>query len=70
MSSLCGANAEEIFTWNAGSETAYGVFFTFNSSNYDTFLFDATNISNDDLGFMMLQATLATTSKTSRDAVW
>ena len=55
VGNLCGANAEEIFTWNAGTETAYGVFFTFNSSNYDTFLFDATNISNDDLGFMMLQ---------------
>ena len=55
VGNLCGANAEEIYTWNAGSETAYGVFFTFNSSNYDTFLFDATNISNDNLGFMMLQ---------------
>ena len=51
---LCGANAEGISIFTAGNATAYGVYFTFNSSNYDTFLFNATNISNDVLGFMML----------------
>ena len=49
---LCGANAEELFVFTAGSETAYGVFFTFNSANYDTFNFDATNLTNENLGFM------------------
>ena len=50
---LCGANAEEVSIFTAGNATAYGVYFTFNSANYDTFLFDATNVSNDVLGFMM-----------------
>ena len=51
---LCGANAEAISIFTAGNETAYGVYFTFNSSNYDTFDFDATNLTNENLGFMML----------------
>ena len=51
---LCGANAEAISIFTAGNETSYGVYFTFNSSNYDTFLFDATNLTNENLGVMML----------------
>ena len=51
---LCGANAEEISIFTAQTATAYGVYFTFNSADYDTFLFDATNVSNENLGFMML----------------
>lgn len=52
---LCGANAEELFIWTAGTETAYGVYFTFNSSNYDTFLFNLTNVSNENVGLMVFQ---------------
>ena len=49
---LCGANAEKIFVpWSAPA-TAYGVYFTFNSANYDTFLFNTTNVSNDGVGYM------------------
>ena len=56
VGNLCGANAEEIFTWNAGTETAYGVFFTFNSARTTTRSCSTPPTSdNDDLGFMMLQ---------------
>lgn len=51
--STCCANAEDVSIWTAGTGTAYGVWFTFNSSNYNTFYFDATNVSNGVLGFMM-----------------
>ena len=51
---LCGANAEEIFVPWSSPQTAYGVYFTFNSANYDTFLFNTTNVSNDGVGFAML----------------
>ena len=52
--STCCATAESMPLGWAGSGTAYGVWFTFNSSNYNTFLFDATNVSNDVLGFVMM----------------
>ena len=51
---LCGANAEEIFVPWEGTGTAYGVYFTFNSANYNTFFFNTTNISNEGVGFAML----------------
>jgi len=51
---LCGANAEELFVpWEAAG-TAYGVYFTFNSANYNTFFFDLTNLTNEGVGFAML----------------
>ena len=52
--STCCASAEEMQLGWAGFGTAYGVWFTFNSSNYDTFYFNITNISNDVLGFVMM----------------
>lgn len=51
---LCGANAEEILVPWEGTGTAYGVYFTFNSANYNTFFFNTTNISNEGVGFAML----------------
>ena len=51
---LCGANAEEIFLGWEGTGTAYAVWFTFNSGDYDTFDFTATNLSNESIGFAML----------------
>lgn len=51
---LCGANAEAIYLPWEGTGTAYAVYFTFNSSNYDTFYFNTTNISNEVVGFAML----------------
>ena len=51
---LCGANAEEIFLGWEGTGTAYAVYFTFNSANYNTFFFNATNLTNDGIGFAML----------------
>ena len=51
---LCGANAEELFLGWEDTGTAYAVYFTFNSANYDTFDFNATNISNEAIGFAML----------------
>jgi hypothetical protein len=54
LGNTCGANAEEIFVPWSSPETAYGVYFTFNSSNYDTFLFNLTNVSNEGVGFAML----------------
>ena len=51
---LCGANAEEIFLGWEGTGTAYAVWFTFNSADYNTFDFTATNLSNESIGFAML----------------
>ena len=51
---LCGANAEEIYLPWEGTGTAYAVYFTFNSANYNTFYFNTTNISNEAVGFAML----------------
>ena len=51
---LCGANAEEIFLGWEGTGTPYAVWFTFNSGDYDTFDFTATNLSNESIGFAML----------------
>jgi hypothetical protein len=51
---LCGANAEELYLPWEGTGTAYAVYFTFNSANYNTFYFNTTNISNDAVGFAML----------------
>ncbi|MBM71446.1 MAG: hypothetical protein CL847_01505, partial [Crocinitomicaceae bacterium] len=53
--STCCASAEEMNLAWAGFGTAYGVWFTFNSSDYDTFYFDATNISNESIGFVMME---------------
>jgi len=52
--STCCASAEEMQLGWAGFGTAYGVWFTFNSSDYNTFYFDITNISNEVLGFVMM----------------
>ena len=53
--STCCATAEEMSLGWAGNGTAYGVWFTFNSANYNTFYFNITNISNDVLGFVMME---------------
>ena len=52
--SLCGANAEEIFLPWEDNGTAYGVYFTVNSGDYNSFDFNATNLSNDNIGWAML----------------
>ena len=51
---LCGANAEPISIPWENPGTAYGVYFTFNSANYNTFFFNTTNVSNESVGFAML----------------
>jgi len=52
--STCCASAEEMQLGWAGLGTAYGVWFTFNSADYNTFYFNITNISNEVLGFVMM----------------
>ena len=54
VGNLCGANAEEIYLPWEGTGTAYAVYFTFNSANYNTFYFNTTNLTNDAVGFAML----------------
>ena len=54
--STCCASAESMPLGWAGFGTAYGVWFTFNSSDYDTFYFDATNTTDGQtLGFVMME---------------
>ena len=53
--STCCASAEEMSLGWAGFGSAYGVWFTFNSADYNTFYFDATNISNEEIGFVMME---------------
>ena len=53
--STCCASAEAMDIAWAGLGSSYGVWFTFNSSNYDTFDFTAENLSNDVLGFVMME---------------
>ena len=48
--STCCASQEALDIPWAGFGTAYGVWFTFNSADYDTFDFNATNLTNDVLG--------------------
>ena len=55
VGNLCGANAEEIALGWEGTGTAYAVYFTFNSANYNTFFFNATNLTNESIGFAMLE---------------
>ncbi len=52
---LCGANAEEISLPWENPGTAYAVYFTFNSANYNTFYFNTTNLTNEVVGFAMLE---------------
>ena len=47
VGNLCGANAEEIYLPWEGTGTAYAVYFTFNSANYNTFYFNTTNLTNE-----------------------
>ena len=54
VGNLCGANAEEIYLPWEGTGTAYAVYFTFNSANYNTFYFNTTNLTNESVGFAML----------------
>ena len=57
VGNLCGANAEALdLPWEFNG-TPYAVYFTFNSANYDTFLFNLTNANDDPeatVGFAML----------------
>ncbi len=48
--STCCASAEGEFMGQVLGGTAYGVWFTFNSANYDTFDFTLTNVSNETVG--------------------
>ena len=51
---LCGANAEAINLPWEGTGTAYGVYFTINSGDYDSFEYEANNLSNESIGWAML----------------
>ena len=51
---LCGANAEELNLVWEGTGTPYAVYFTFNSGDFNTFFFNATNLTNESIGFAML----------------
>ena len=53
--SLCGAQSEDIPIFLTGADTAFGVYFTFNSSDFDSFSFNATNVGNANLGFVQFQ---------------
>ena len=53
--STCCASAEAMDIGWAGLGSSYGVWFTFNSSNYDTFTFNAENISGGEIGFVMFE---------------
>lgn len=53
--STCCASAEAMDIPYAGLGSSYGVWFTFNSSNYDTFYFDVVNLTNETLGFVMME---------------
>jgi len=55
--STCCAAAEGSYMSQVGLGTAYGVWFTFNSSNYDTFDFTLSNVSNDVLGLYIFDGT-------------
>jgi len=48
--STCCSSQEAVDVPWAGFSTAYGVWFTFNSEDFDTFDFNATNLTNDILG--------------------
>jgi len=48
--SMCCSSQEALDIPWAGFSTAYGVWFTFNSEDFDTFNFNATNLTNDGLG--------------------
>jgi hypothetical protein len=57
--STCCANPDDVDLWYVDvyypGAAAYGVWFTFNSSNYNTFYFDITNVSNQSLEWMMFE---------------
>jgi len=48
--STCCASQEPMDIPWAGFSTAYGVWFTMNSGDFDTFSFDATNLTNETIG--------------------
>ena len=54
--STCCASQEGLDIPWAGFGTAYGVWFTFNSADYDTFDFNATNLTNEGLGLGFMGA--------------
>jgi len=57
---LCGANNVPFSVTAAGDETAYGVYFTLDGANpatgeaFDTFVINATNLSNENVGWAIL----------------
>jgi hypothetical protein len=53
VGSLCCASPSDAPNFVAGFNTAYDVFFVFNSLNYDTFNFDLTNISSSEVGLVI-----------------
>ena len=54
--STCCSSQEGLDIPWAGFSTAYGVWFTFNSADFDTFDFNATNLTNDALGLGFMGA--------------
>jgi hypothetical protein len=49
--SMCGANALSFDLWTVGGTTLYGVWYTFNSADYDTFDFNLVNGTSGNLGW-------------------
>jgi hypothetical protein len=52
--SLCCASQEAMDIPWSGLSSAYGVWFTFNSSDYDTFEFNLTNLTNETAGLAFM----------------
>jgi hypothetical protein len=50
--SLCCAGPANAPNFAAGFATAYDVWYSFNSNDYDTFFFDVTNVSGGNVGLM------------------
>ena len=49
-SDLCGANSELVLVPTFGQGAAYGVWYTFNTLDYDAIAYTVTNISNEAMG--------------------
>ena len=54
--SLCCATQGPDFVWWSGTAPAYGTWFTFNSYDFETFDFNATNLTNEVLGLAFMGA--------------
>ena len=54
--SMCGANALSFDVFGIGGTTLYGVWYTFNSADYDTFDFNLVNGTSGNLGWAFSSA--------------